>query len=227
LAGIKQTGNAADKSTAGHFITFEGGEGAGKTTQIRRLAARLRHAGYRVVVTREPGGTNHAEAIRRLLLTGAARALGPEAEAILFAAARRDHVERLIAPELDAGGWVLCDRFLDSTRAYQGAAGLDDAKIVALEGAAIGDKCPELTIILDLPVKLGMDRAKGRSALDRFEQDGMAEHMRRREIFLAIAEQEPQRCRLIDATEGVETVAAAVWSTVRHRFAEFGADRDG
>ncbi len=180
-----------------------------------------------MVETREPGGTDRAEAIRRLLLSGAARPFGPEAEAILFAAARRDHVERLIAPELDAGRWVLCDRFSDSTRAYQGAAGLDEARIAALEEAAIGDTRPELTIILDLPAEAGLDRMKGRSRPDRFELDGIAEHRRRREIFLAIAEKEPERCRVIDAAGDVDAVARAIWSAARQRFRDLEAERDG
>jgi dTMP kinase len=180
-----------------------------------------------VVETREPGGTKSAEAIRRLLLSGAARALGPEAEAMLFAAARRDHVERLIAPQLAAGQWVLCDRFMDSTRAYQGAAGLDEAKIAALEEAAVGETLPDLTIILDLPAEAGMARLEGRSWPDRFEQDGMAEHRRRRAIFLAIAEREPARCRVIDATGDAEATARAIWAAVRHHFAVLEGEPDG
>ena len=211
----------------GRFITFEGGEGAGKTTQIRHLADRLKSSGIAVVETREPGGSERAEAVRNLLLSGMVEALGAEAEAILFAAARADHVGRLIVPSLDRGDWVLCDRFADSTRAYQGAAGLDEMTIDLLERAAVGAAKPDLTLILDLPVASGMARVKGRAAPDRFERDPDSEHAKRRAIFLEIADKEPERCRIIDASGDEDAVAASVWSAVFERFGAVELGQDG
>lgn len=210
-------------SHAGRLVTFEGGEGAGKSTQLRRLASRLADAGERVTATREPGGTPAAEAIRSFVLSGAARDLGPDAEAILFAAARADHVDRLIRPALERGDWVLCDRFIDSTRAYQGTAGVDPQLIWALERVAVRDCFPDLTLILDIPVESGLARmaarasGQGAAGPDRFERDTGAEHQRRREAFLRIAEQEPERCVVIDASQSEEAVAAAIWSAFRNR----------
>ncbi len=176
---------------AGKFITFEGGEGAGKSTQIRRLAERLTASGHTVVVTREPGGTATAESIRRLVLSGLIKELGAEDEAILFAAARADHVERVIRPALAAGRWVLCDRFADSTHAYQGAAGgADEALLDALDRVAVGRTWPDLTLILDLPAAAGLARIAARQtggAPDRFERDEADVHERRRQAFLDIA----------------------------------------
>jgi dTMP kinase len=220
----QQTGR---RSGRGRFVTFEGGEGAGKTTQIRLLADRLRAAGRRVVTTREPGGTPAAEAIRNLLLSGTAKSLGPAAEAILFAAARADHVDTLIEPSLARGEWVLCDRFADSTRAYQGAAGIDAATIETLERGAVGQNSPDLTIILDVPAEQGMARIEGRSDPDRFERDDFRQHLRRREIFLEIAMNEPGRCRVVDASASVEHVAGAIWDIVRNRFAADEITQDG
>ena len=211
----------------GRFITFEGGEGAGKTTQITRLAARLRTAGIAVVETREPGGSERAEAIRHLLLSGRVEALGAEAEAILFAAARADHVDQLIRPALDRNDWVLCDRFADSTRAYQGAAGLSETTIDLLERAAVAATKPDLTVMLDLPVESGMARVKGRAAPDRFERDPDSEQAKRRAIFLEIAEKEPERCRIIDADGEEDAVAASVWSAVFDRFGAVELGQDG
>lgn len=207
----------------GHFITLEGGDGGGKTTQVLRLASRLGKAGIKVTTTREPGGTPTAEAIRRFLLSGAAQSLGPEGEAVLFAAARADHVDNFIAPALKRGDWVICDRFTDSTRAYQGAAGVDAVLIDALERITVWPTRPELTLILDLPVEIGLVRATARAAreqaiLDRFERDAVEEQQRRREIFMAIAEEEPERCVVIDASRPEAEVAAAIWSAVARRF---------
>lgn len=207
---------------SGRLITFEGGEGAGKSTQLRRLARRLEQAGLAVTVTREPGGTPAAEAIRDFVLSGRARDLGHDAEAILFAAARADHVDRLIRPALTRGEWVLCDRFIDSTRAYQGSAGVDARLIRALERVAVGDCMPDLTLVLDLPVESGLARMAARArgeggGPDRFEQDGAGVHQRRREAFLAIAREEPERCVVIDAGQSEEAVAAAIWTAIRNR----------
>lgn len=216
----------------GRFVTFEGGEGGGKTTQLLRLAKRLGNAGIRVTTTREPGGTPAAEAIRKFLLSGAARPLGPEAEALLFAAARADHLDKLIRPALTQGSWVLCDRFTDSTRAYQGAAGVDADLIEALERIAVWPTTPDLTLILDLPVEIGLVRAAARAAAsdilpDRFERDAVAEHQRRRRIFLEIAAAEPERCVVIDASRPEAEVAEIVWRNVGERLPVAGEAING
>ncbi len=205
---------------AGRFITVEGGEGAGKSTQLRRLAARLGDAGFEVVLTREPGGTPTAEAIRRFILEGHAETLGREGETILFAAARADHVDRVIRPALARGAFVLCDRFIDSTRAYQGADGVGATLIDDLEELAIGTTRPDLTLILDLPADIGLARAaarRGDGTADRFERETIARHEMRRRIFLRIAEREPERCVIVDATRGEDDVAADIWQAVSSR----------
>lgn len=203
----------------GRFITFEGGEGAGKSTQIRLLAERLEGRGVAVVVTREPGGTPTAEAIRAMLLSGQAKDLGPDGEAVLFAAARADHVERVIRPALRAGRWVLSDRFFDSTHVYQGTGdGADSATLAALDRIAVGRTRPDLTLILDVPVEIGLARAAGRGAApDRFESDTLALHEKRRRAFLAIAEAEPDRCVVIDASRDAAATASSVWDAVSVR----------
>lgn len=204
----------------GRFITFEGGEGAGKSTQVRRLAARLTALGLDVVTTREPGGSPRAEAIRELLLSGRARPLGTLGEAYLFAAARIDHVAEVIEPALARGAVVISDRFADSMRAYQGVAGgLPVAVIDDLESAAIGDTRPDLTLILDLPAATGLARVSGRAAdADRFETDALTVHEARRRAFLAIAAAAPDRCVVIDADRGAEAIAADVWRVAAARF---------
>src|SRR3954465_10225241 len=182
----------------GRFITFEGGEGAGKSTQIKTLAERLDAAGLRTIVTREPGGSPGAEIIRHVLLSGMGKLLGPEAETLLFAAARDDHVHAVIKPALDQGIWVLCDRFFDSTRAYQGRLGnVDPAILNAMQRVTIGDLKPDLTIILDVPVNVGLQRAgarRGSAAPDRFEAEDVKFHEGLREAYRQIAAAEPQRC---------------------------------
>ena len=207
---------------AARFITLEGGDGVGKSTQVARLVARLRADGHEAIATREPGGSPKAEAIRTLLLSGAAAAFGPSAEAILFAAARLDHVRTLIRPALDRHAFVVCDRFLDSTRAYQGAAAqVDPALITALERVAVGVTRPNLTVILDLPEDVGLARARARrtgaAGADRFESLDMAFHGRLRRAFLATAAAEPDRCVVVEASEPVDTVADAIWSAVNSR----------
>lgn len=203
----------------GRFITFEGGEGTGKSTQLRRLADRLRGEGRAVVATREPGGSPGAETIRDLLVNGAADRWSPVTETLLMYAARRDHIERVIAPALARGDWVVCDRFADSTRAYQGAAGgTDPALIAALETYVLGEVRPDLTLVLDLPVETGLARAASRPGAEtRFESKGQAFHARLREAFLAIAAAEPGRCAVIDAAGDMDQVAAAVWAAVETR----------
>jgi dTMP kinase len=205
----------------GRFITLEGGEGAGKSTQVRRLADRLIARGHRVVATREPGGSPGAETIRELLVTGQADRWSPVTETLLMYAARRDHIERTIAPALAAGDWVVSDRFADSTRAYQGAGGGAPASLIqTLERHVLGETRPDLTLILDLPVDVGMARTMSRThAETRFEAKGAAFHERLRESFLAIARVEADRCAVIDANQPVGSVEAAIWAAVEARLA--------
>jgi dTMP kinase len=217
----------ADMSTKrgtgrGRFISFEGGEGSGKSTQIKKLAERLEAAKLRVIVTREPGGSPGAEVIRHLVLSGMGKLLGAEAETLLFAAARDDHVRTVILPALSQGTWVLCDRFSDSTRAYQGKLGkVAPAVLNAMERVTIGDLKPDLTIILDVPVEVGLKRAaarRGQGAPDRFESESVRFHQELREAYREIAAANPERCVLIDATADPNTVAAAILTALRDRF---------
>lgn len=199
----------------GSFISFEGGEGAGKSTQIRRLAARLQAAGHDVVVTREPGGSPGAEAIRELLVNGSADRWSPVTETLLMYAARRDHLERVIRPGLAEGKIVLCDRFADSTRAYQGTGGDAPATLIAsLEGHVLGGTVPNLTLILDLPAEVGLSRAEARGGAARFESKGLEFHERLRAGYLEIARREPERCVVIDADADLDAVTAAIWDAV-------------
>jgi dTMP kinase len=205
----------------GRFITFEGGEGSGKSTQIKTLAARLDAAKLRAIVTREPGGSPGAEIIRHVVLSGMGKLLGAEAETLLFAAARDDHVHTVIEPALNQGTWVLCDRFSDSTRVYQGRLGkVAPAVLNAMERVTIGDLKPDVTLILDVPVEIGMARAaarRGAGAPDRFEAEDVKFHQQLRDGYRQIAADEPQRCVLIDATADPSTVAANVWTAIRDR----------
>jgi dTMP kinase len=203
----------------GRFITFEGGEGAGKTTQIRWLAERLTALAHEVVTTREPGGSPGAEALRDLLVRGEADRWSPLSETLILYAAREDHLERLIRPALARGAWVLSDRFADSTRAYQGAGGgAPRGVITMLEEAVVGPVRPDLTLILDLPVEAGLERARVRGGgEERFERKGRDFHERLRAGFLAIAAAEPERCTVVDASQPPEAVAAAIWGAVRDR----------
>lgn len=200
----------------GRFITFEGGEGGGKSTQLKLLAERLRGLGLEVVTTREPGGSPGAEAVRDLLVQGAADRWSPLTETLLMYAARRDHLERVITPALERGAWVLCDRFADSTRAYQGAAGGAPAELIAtLERHVVADQWPDLTLVLDLPAETGLERAAARAGLEtRFESKGAAFHARLRQAFLDIARAEPDRCVVVDAARPLEAVSQAVWDGV-------------
>jgi dTMP kinase len=204
---------------SGRLITFEGGEGAGKSTQIEHLAAALGAAKIEVLVTREPGGTPGAELIRELLVEGPPDRWLPLTEALLLQAARHDHVVRRIAPALAAGRWVLCDRFMDSTRVYQGVAGgVGEAVIDALHATVFGNLRPDLTVILDVPVATGLGRRRGAPGGQRFEQMTAAFHERVRAGFLALARAEPERCTLVDATRPIEAVAADVRDLVGRRF---------
>ena len=208
----------------GRFITLEGGEGAGKSTQLKRLVVRLEASGLDVVATREPGGSPGAEAIRDIVLRGTADRWSPVTETLLMYAARRDHVERVIRPALARGAWVVCDRFADSTRAYQGAAGgTDPGLIAALETYILEGTRPDLTLIFDLPVTVGLERAHVRAGAEmRFESKGAAFHERLRDGFLAIAEAEPGRCSTIDARGSIEEVEARVWAVVNGRLSVHG-----
>jgi dTMP kinase len=200
----------------GLFITFEGGEGAGKSTQIRALAARLEARGHAVILTREPGGTPLAEDIRRIILSpgGPADAM---IQALLFAAARRDHVTGLITPALAAGKIVLCDRFADSTRAYQGGK-LPTAAIETMIALATDGLAPDLTFLLDLDPEIGLARARGRNAAtDTFETADLAFHRQVRARFLALAEAEPARFARIDAAQAAASVETAIWNAFTAR----------
>jgi len=202
------------------FITFEGGEGAGKTTQTRKLADRLMAAGIACVVTREPGGAPFAEEIRTLLLSGHLPTRDPMADALLFLAARVDHVAETIRPALDAGKWVISDRFADSTFAYQGAAGgVPRETLRELHRLVLGDFKPDLTLILDLAPEIGLARAgaRHRGTADHFESRELAYHAALRQGFHAIAAEEPARCILIDAGGPPEDVEARVWAAVEAR----------
>lgn len=204
----------------GRFITFEGGEGAGKSTQIKLLASRLSDMGYDVMVTREPGGSPGAEAVRHVLLSGAAEEFGVRMEAFLFAAARSDHVEEIIRPAVEHGQIVLCDRFADSTRIYQGVTGNIEAQLLKnLERIAVNNMVPDLTLILDVPAEEGIKRAKSRSEssntdLDRFEREELATHEMRREGFLDLAKEEPIRCRVVDGTLAIDALADEIFDRV-------------
>ena len=204
---------------AGRFITFEGGEGAGKTTHVRLLADALRAAGRDVVETREPGGSPGAEEIRELLIHGEAGRWDAMTEALLHFAARRDHVSRVIRPALAAGQWVLSDRFADSTMAYQGYGHRLGREVIdELYYLTVGDLRPDLTVILDLPVEVGLRRAAARKdGGSRYERMDRAFHERLRAGFLAIAEREPGRCLVVDASVAVADVEAAIKAAVAAR----------
>ena len=211
----------------GRFITLEGGEGAGKSTQIKLLADFIRSLGLECVVTREPGGSPVAEQLREVILSGVAASLGPAAEAVLFSAARIDHIAQTIAPALARGAFVVCDRFADSTRAYQGAQGKVDASLIsALEKVAVGQYRPDLTLILDLPAEIGLARANKRRAdakADRFEAEDLSFHQGLRKAFLEIAAREPERCAVIDAAQAPGDVAKSVRDVVASRLGLQGA----
>ncbi len=218
----------------GHFITFEGGDGAGKSTQMARLAERLVQSGRKVLTTREPGGSPAAEAIRRVLLSGAAEPFGPVMEALLFAAARADHIEQVIRPAVGEGTIVLCDRFLDSSRVYQGVSGGVDADFMrSLERVTVGDMIPDLTLILDVDPQIGLQRAAARAGNappDRYEKEDHDIQRLRRQAFLNIALAEPDRCVVIDASRDPQEVALEIERVVERRLglslASAGGDRD-
>jgi len=202
----------------GRFVTFEGGEGTGKSTQIKLVAERLKTAGVEVLQTREPGGTPESEALRNLLVNGDASRWSAAAEALLNYAARDSHLRKVIRPALISGKVVLCDRFMDSTRAYQGYAGQCDMHLIdSLERAIVGATRPGLTLIFDLDPEAGLARARARNdgMEDRYERKGLEFHHRLRDGFMQIAEQEAQRCRVIDAAGSIEEVASRVNAVLR------------
>jgi dTMP kinase len=205
----------------GRFITLEGGEGAGKSVQAKRLEDRLQALGLKVVRTREPGGSPGAEALRKAILSGFAADFSPAGQALLFAAARVDHLDKTVLPALMSGAWVVCDRFADSTRAYQGAAGnLSPDFITCLERLTVGANTPDLTLILDLAPEVGLERAakrRQRGRPDRFESEDLSFHQTLRRAFLDIAAAEPSRCAIIDADRTEYEVAADIWSAVESR----------
>ena len=226
---------APSKPALGKFITFEGGEGSGKSTQARLLAERLASAGIKTLLTREPGGSKKAEFIRSLLLSGKIKHFGPFAEALMFSLARLDHLEKAIRPALRKGLWVVCDRFSDSTRAYQGAAGgLDQDVVDGLERVVVGRTRPQLTIILDLPPEVGLTRARKRALQaqtsadnaaggpmpgpDRFEGQDIEFHNRLREEFLKIAAENKIRYFVLDAELPPDRLAQQIWRVVSQRF---------
>jgi dTMP kinase len=223
------------KEGRGKFITLEGGEGAGKSTQAEMLAQHLQSIGLGVLLTREPGGSPGAEIIRHILLAGAAKPLGAETEAVLFAAAREDHVKCAIEPALAAGKWVVCDRFADSTRVYQGALGKVDARFIrGLERVSIGELAPDITLVLDLPVEEGLKRLasrRGKAPPDRFEAESPEFHQKLRSAFLALARQEPERCVVIDANRSIKKIAKEIWSVVESKLdpmaAQAGVKKSG
>ena len=222
----------SDTPVQARFVTFEGGEGVGKTTQIRHLQDNLARVGVTAVKTREPGGTPKAEAVRSFILQGRSEDWGAGAEAVLFAAARHDHVTQMIVPNLDSGKWVLSDRFADSTRAYQGlTSGVDDGMIDALEELALEGHHPDLTILLDMDPEFAFQRVEQRAkedgipnVADRFEKESLEWHRRLRDGFLTIAVKNPGRCVIVSAEDDENTIAEEIWRVTRDRFPEL-ADR--
>ncbi len=213
----------------GQFITFEGGEGTGKSTQVAHLAVRLRAAGLTVTLTREPGGSAFAERLRAIILDQTVAPTSPLAQALSFYAARADHLDVIIRPALATNQWVLCDRFADSTRVYQGAAGgLDQAALGALDTLVVGDTQPALTILLDLDPKVGLARADRRRQTaatpgaflraDTFEGRHLEFHQRLRDGFLALAKSEPHRIAIFDAFQNELVLADQIWRHVSARF---------
>jgi dTMP kinase len=213
---------------SGRFITFEGGEGVGKSTQIKHLAARLQGLGISPLLTREPGGSPFAERAREILLDPAATPKAALAQSLLFFAARSDHLDETIRPALAANRWVLCDRFTDSTRAYQGAAsGVDPKTIATLDRIVVGADQPHLTLLLDLDPKIGLARADQRRTAapgafitaDTYEGRRLDFHQRLRDGFIKIAQQEPHRVVIVDAFRNELTIADEIWNIVASRFA--------
>lgn len=217
---------------AGKFITLEGGEGAGKSTQAKMLAERLLATGLEVVVTREPGGTAFAERLRAVLLGGVGEARSPDAEVVAFYAARQDHLDLLIRPALSRGAWVVCDRYSDSTRVYQGLAGKVPLSLIdRLEELVVGATQPDLTVVLDLDPAVGLDRARSRratsggdsAATDRYEARDLAYHTVLRDGFLEIARSAPERCVIVDGAAQPDAIGSEIWQVVTTRLLAGGS----
>jgi dTMP kinase len=204
----------------GRFISFEGGEGAGKSTQVKAVVAKLRQSGLEVVQTREPGGSPGAEALRDLLVRGEAGRWSPMSEVLMMYASRSDHLEKVIRPALARGAWVVTDRFADSSRAYQGGGGgVDPAFVEALDAAVVADTQPDLVIVMDMPVEAGLKRALGRGDQEnRFESKGVAFHQRLRQAFLDRAAKVPERYVVVDADRTIETISEDIWHRVSNAF---------
>lgn len=217
--------NAARKAP---FITLEGGEGTGKSTQIKLLSEWLSQRGVDHLCTREPGGAPGAEEIRTMVLTGDVDRWTPMTEVLLYTASRSDHVERVIIPSLDAGKWVLCDRFADSSVAYQGAGrGVGVQRVKDLQKTVLGDLKPDLTLILDIPIEVGLSRAMSREGdkavkEDRIERMGEALHKQSREVFMEIAAEEPDRCVVIDANKEIDALQRDLRAIILERFGPLG-----
>jgi dTMP kinase len=204
----------------GKFITFEGGEGCGKSTHIKRLATRLREDGHQVFVAREPGGTEVGEQIRHILqYSKASAAMMPETELLLFCASRAQLVREIIRPELDHGRVVICDRFFDSTTVYQGVGRkIDQKSVEAINDFAVDDCRPDLTLVIDLDPRLGLERARGRELFDRMENQSLEFYDRVRQGYRDLARREPQRVRIVDGSQDVETVGEQIWMLVKSVF---------
>ncbi|MCH9807315.1 MAG: dTMP kinase [Alphaproteobacteria bacterium] len=203
--------------TPGKLITLEGGEGSGKSTQAEHLAAHLRTHGIEAVLTREPGGVALAETLREIILEK--KPASPETEFLLFAAARCEHIAELIKPALEAGQWIICDRYIDSTRVYQGRlAGIDPTLIAAIERHTVVPFLPDLTLMLDVPPAIGLERARVRGELTRYDAAGLEAHETVRQGFLEIAASEPDRCVVIDGLEAAEEIAGQIAAVVDRRF---------
>ena len=211
---------------SGIFISFEGGEGAGKSTQIQRLRDKLASRGIEAITTREPGGSQGAELVREVLLSGAAKEYGVTAEAVLFAAARADHIDTLIKPALDDDKWVLCDRFADSSRVYQSESGVPAQTVETLQQVAIAGHNPDMTLLINVTPEVGLARVSKRSdpvefdGPDRFETDTLETHRRRQQMFLEMAQSEPHRIVVIDGDQSQDKVTEDIWQAVQSRFEE-------
>jgi dTMP kinase len=221
-----------EEPNKGHFITLEGGEGTGKSTQINHLVEKLKANGISALRTREPGGSDGAERIRSLILAAGQNRMGPLTETLLFYAARNDHLETFIRPALFGGQWVVCDRFSDSTRVYQGMMGtISPETLDNLEKLVVGSTAPELTLILDLPVEIGLARAaarRGTLAADGFEAEKSEFHQGLRQGYLKLAERDPMRCVVVDAGGNEADVAKRIWAVVSTRFSsKFNVKSDG
>ncbi len=209
--------NSSKMGRKGKFITFEGGEGCGKSTHIERLATRLRQDGHQVLVAREPGGTAVGEQIRHILqYSRESAAMTPETELLLFCASRAQLVREIICPALNDGRMVICDRFFDSTTVYQGVGRkLDPQAVAAINSFAVGACVPDLTLVIDLDPRLGLERTRGRVLFDRMENQSLEFYDRVRQGYLDLARREPQRVKVVDGSQSIEAIEQQIWSLVK------------